>query len=426
MGETLTAPSHTDRVALEQRDEEARRRRADFPILSRMVRDKPLVYLDNAATSQKPKAVIEALEDYYYRYNANVHRGVHTLSDEATNAYENARAKIARFINAPDPHSLIFVRNTTEGINLVAQAWGRTHVREGDEILLSVMEHHSNIVPWQLLAGQTGARLQYLDLHDDGSLKVEAVEDLLTERTKIVSLAHMSNVLGTVNPIAEIAEAAHRVGAVLMVDAAQSVPHMPVDVQALDCDFLAFSGHKMCGPTGIGGLYGREELLEAMPPFLGGGSMIDEVQLERSTWADLPHKFEAGTPNIAHAIGLGVAVDYLESIGMDRIHRHELALSRYAIDRLQEIDRVKVFGTAPGRGGTISFNLEDIHPSDLSHVLDRQGIAIRAGHHCAQPLMRIIAPDFFATARASVYLYNTTDEIDALIEGIHKARALFG
>ena len=426
MSESLTAPQYTDDDALLRLDEEARQLRRDFPILSREVHGKPLVYLDNAATSQKPSVVIDALNDYYIRYNANVHRGIHTLSEEATNAYEASRIKVAGFINAPDPHTLIFTRNTTEGVNLVAQAWGRKYLQEGDEILLSVMEHHSNLVPWQILAKQVGAKLKFFDIHENGALKIEDMDDLLTERTKLVALTHMSNVLGTVNPIAEIGEAAHRVGALIFVDAAQSVPHMPVDVQELDCDFLAFSGHKMCGPTGIGGLYGRRDILEGMDPYMGGGSMIEEVQLEYSTWGEIPEKFEAGTPNIAHAIVLGTTTDYLLLVGMEKIREHEVALTWYMIDRLQEIDRLTVYGTAPGRGGAVSFNMDDVHPSDLATILDRGGIAIRAGHHCAQPLMRALGTKYQATARASLYMYNTIEEVDMLIESIHKARKFFG
>lgn len=406
-------------------DEHALRYRGDFPILDRKVHGKPLVYLDNSATSQKPRAVLDALDGYYTRLNANVHRGLHTLSEEATNAYEAAREKVARFINVP-ARSLVFVRNTTEGINLVASAWGRKNVGAGDEILLSVMEHHSNIVPWQMLARETGAVLRYFDIREDGSLDMDQADDLITERTRIVSIAHMSNVLGTVNPIEAIVARAHDAGALVFVDAAQSVPHMPVDVARLSCDFFAFSGHKMCGPTGIGGLYGRQELLEAMEPYMGGGSMIDEVRLDGFTSADIPEKFEAGTPNIAHAIVFSDVVDYLSAVGMDHIHTHERALTDYTIERLEEIDGLTVYGHAPGRGGAISFNLDNMHPSDLSTVLDRQGIAIRAGHHCAQPLMRRLGTSYGATARASLYFYNTSDEIDTMIGAIHRARTLFG
>lgn len=424
MEETLVESPRKLDDAVRLSDEHALRYRGDFPILDRKVHGKPLVYLDNSATSQKPRAVLDALEDYYTRLNANVHRGLHTLSEEATNAYEAARERVARFINAP-ARSLVFVRNTTEGINLVASAWGRKNVGTGDEILLSVMEHHSNIVPWQLLARETGAVLRYFDIREDGSLDMDQADDLITERTRIVSIAHMSNVLGTVNPVEAIVERAHDAGALVFVDAAQSVPHMPVDVARLGCDFFAFSGHKMCGPTGIGGLYGRPELLETMDPYMGGGSMIDEVRLDGFTCADIPEKFEAGTPNIAHAIVFGDVVDYLSAVGMEHIHTHERALTDYTIERLEEIDGLTVYGHAPGRGGAVSFNLDDMHPSDLSTVLDRQGIAIRAGHHCAQPLMRRLGTPYGATARASLYFYNTSEEIDTMIAAIHRARNLF-
>ncbi len=425
MAETLVETPRKLDDAVRRADEHAMRYRGDFPILDRKVHGRPLVYLDNSATSQKPRVVLDALNDYYTRLNANVHRGLHTLSEEATNAYEASRERVARFINAP-PQNLVFVRNTTEGINLVAGAWGRKNVRAGDEIVLSVMEHHSNIVPWQMLARETGAVIRYFDIREDGSLDMDQAAELITEKTRMVSLAHMSNVLGTVNPIEAIVKRAHEAGALVFVDAAQSVPHMPVDVQRLGCDFFAFSGHKMCGPTGIGGLYGREELLEAMDPYMGGGSMIDEVRLDGFTCADIPEKFEAGTPNIAHAIVFGVVVDYLAAIGMERIHAHERALTDYTVERLEEIEGLTVYGHAPGRGGAISFNLDNMHPSDLSTVLDRQGVAIRAGHHCAQPLMRRLGTSYGATARASVYFYNTSDEIDIMVDAIHKARNLFG
>ncbi len=424
MEETLVESPRKLDDAVRLSDEHALRYRGDFPILDRKVHGKPLVYLDNSATSQKPRAVLDALEDYYTRLNANVHRGLHTLSEEATNAYEAARERVARFINAP-ARGLVFVRNTTEGINLVASAWGRKNVGAGDEILLSVMEHHSNIVPWQMLARETGAVLRYFDIREDGSLDMDRADDLITERTRIVSIAHMSNVLGTVNPVEAIVERAHDAGALVFVDAAQSVPHMAVDVARLGCDFFAFSGHKMCGPTGIGGLYGRPDLLETMDPYMGGGSMIDEVRLDGFTCADIPEKFEAGTPNIAHAIVFGDVVDYLSAIGVEHIHTHERALTDYTIERLSEIDGLTVYGHAPGRGGAISFNLDDMHPSDLSTVLDRQGIAIRAGHHCAQPLMRRLGTPYGATARASLYFYNTSEEIDTMIAAIHRARNLF-
>ena len=425
MSETLVETPRALDEAVRRSDEHALRYRADFPILGRRIHGKPLVYLDNSATSQKPRVVLDALNDYYTRMNANVHRGLHTLSEEATNAYENARERVARFINAP-ARNLVFVRNTTEGINLVASAWGRKNVRAGDEIVLSVMEHHSNIVPWQMLARESGAVLRYIDIREDGSLDMDHADRLISEKTRIVALAHMSNVLGTVNSIEAIAARARQVGALIFVDAAQSVPHMPVDVQRMGCDFFTFSGHKMCGPTGIGGLYGREELLEAMDPYMGGGSMIDEVRLEGFTCADIPEKFEAGTPNIAHAIVFGDVVDYLDTVGMEQIHVHERALTDYTVERLEAIDGLTVYGHAPGRGGAISFNLDDMHPSDLSTVLDRQGVAIRAGHHCAQPLMRRLGTPYGATARASLYFYNTSDEIDIMIDAIHKARNLFG
>ena len=425
MAETLVETPRKLDDAVRRADEHAMRYRGDFPILDREVHGRPLVYLDNSATSQKPRVVLDALNDYYTRLNANVHRGLHTLSEEATNAYEASRERVARFINAP-ARDLVFVRNTTEGINLVASAWGRKNVRAGDEIVLSVMEHHSNIVPWQMLARETGAVLRYFDIREDGSLDLDQADELITDKTRMVSLAHMSNVLGTVNPIEAIVERAHEAGALVFVDAAQSVPHMPVDVARLGCDFFTFSGHKMCGPTGIGGLYGREELLEAMDPYMGGGSMIDEVRLDGFTCADIPEKFEAGTPNIAHAIVFGVVVDYLSAVGMERIHTHERALTDYTIERLEEIEGLTVYGHAPGRGGAVSFNLENMHPSDLSTVLDRQGIAIRAGHHCAQPLMRRLGTSYGATARASVYFYNTSEEIDVMIDAIHKALNLFG
>ena len=425
MEEALVASPRKPDDAVRLSDEHALRYRGDFPILDRKVHGKPLVYLDNSATSQKPRVVLDALDDYYTRLNANVHRGLHTLSEEATNAYEAARERVARFINAP-ARNLVFVRNTTEGINLVASAWGRKNVGAGDEILLSVMEHHSNIVPWQMLARETGAVLRYFDIREDGSLDLDQAGDLITERTRIVSIAHMSNVLGTVTPIEAIVERAHDAGALVFVDAAQSVPHMPVDVARLGCDFFAFSGHKMCGPTGIGALYGRQELLESMEPYMGGGSMIDEVRLDGFTCADIPEKFEAGTPNIAHAIVFGDVVDYLSAVGMEHIHTHERALTDYTIERLEEIDGLTVYGHAPGRGGAISFNLDNLHPSDLSTVLDRQGIAIRAGHHCAQPLMRRLGTPYGATARASLYFYNTSEEIDTMIGAIHRALNLFG
>ena len=407
--------------------------RADFPILKRQVHGKPLVYLDNAATSQKPEVVIQALAEYYRHYNANIHRGVHTLAEEATAAYENARRKVGRFIHAYSPREVVFVRNTTEAINLVALTWGRAHVREGDVIILSVMEHHSNLVPWQLLAQGVGAQLEFVDLDPQGHLELEHLRRLLHGyggRVKLVAISGMSNVLGTINPVAEIAALAHEVGALFLVDGAQSVPHLPVDVQAIGCDFLAFSGHKMLGPTGIGVLWARKEILQTMPPFMGGGEMIKRVRLRESEWNDIPHKFEAGTPNVAHGIGLGVAVDYLTEIGMENVKAHEQSLAAYALERLATVPNLHVYGPpCPDRGGVVTFNLIRggellIHPHDLASVLDQEGIAIRAGHHCAEPLM-----DYYgvpATARASFYIYNTEEEVDRLVEALLKAQNLFG
>ena len=407
--------------------------RADFPILERQVHGKPLVYLDNAATSQKPEAVIESMSEYYRHYNANIHRGVHTLAEEATAAYENARRKVGRFINARRPSEVVFVRNTTEAINLVAYAWGRANVGEGDVIILSLMEHHSNLVPWQLLAQATGARLEFVGLDPAGRLALDDLDVLLDKhraRVKLASFSGMSNVLGVINPVREIATRVHEAGALLMVDGAQSVPHLPVDVQALDADFLAFSGHKMLGPTGIGALWARKEILQDMPPFLGGGDMIKSVHLRESEWNDVPHKFEAGTPNMEQAIGLGVAVEYLSELGMENVHAHEQAMAAYALDRLASVPNIRIYGPpAAERGGVVTFNLIRegellIHPHDLASILDREGIAIRAGHHCAQPLMEHYGVP--ATARASFYVYNTEPEVDALVEALNKAQFMFG
>ena len=384
------------------------------------------MYLDNAATSQKPRPVIEALVEYYETYNANIHRGIHVLAEEATERYEGARRKVARFIRAPDPREVIFTRNTTEGLNLVAYTWGRANIGEGDEIVLSEMEHHSNIVPWQLLAAEKGAVLRFAEPRDDGTLDLEQVRGLIGPRTKLVTLVHMSNVLGTINPVAEIARMAHEVGALMLVDGAQSVPHMPVDVQALGCDFLAFSSHKMLGPTGVGVLWGRRDLLEAMPPFMGGGDMIAEVQREFSTWNELPWKFEAGTPNIADVIAFGAAIDYLEGVGMQAIREHERELVAYALEALGGQADVAIYGPRDParRGGVVAFNLGDLHPHDLSAVLDYEGIAIRAGHHCCQILNRKLG--LAASARASFYLYNTEAEVDALVGALDRAREVFG
>jgi len=397
----------------------------DFPILEVEAHPGvPLVYLDNAATSQKPVQVIEAMDVYYRGYNANVHRGIHRLSEEATEAYESARERIARFINAPDPATVIFTRNTTEAINLVAWSWGRTNLKPGDEILLTEMEHHSNIVPWQLLAEEKGVKVRYIPFLDNGILDLTNLSDLLTKRTKIFAFTAMSNVFGTINPTKKLVAAARAVGAITVVDAAQSVPHLPVDVQDLDCDFLAFSGHKMCGPTGIGILYGKRALLEEMPPFLSGGDMIRRVTFEGSSWNDLPWKFEAGTPSIAEGIGLGAAVDYLSTVGMDAIHAHEQFITDYALEALSEVKDMQFLGPPVAqRGGVVSFNLTGLHPHDISQVLDQDGIAIRAGHHCAMPLhQRLCIP---ASARASFYLYTRPEDIDRLVTSLHRVRKVF-
>ena len=399
--------------------------RREFPILQQEVNGHRLAFLDSAASSQKPRQVIECLEDFYRRYNANVHRGVYKLSEEATFAFERARGKVARFIGAASQREIIFTRNTTEAINLVAQSWGGSQLRPGDRILLTMMEHHSNIVPWQMLAQRTGAKLDYLNLDGEGRLALEELDTKLDERTRLVALTHQSNVLGTINPVRMIADRAHAVGALLLLDAAQSVPHMPVDVKSLGCDFLAFSGHKMCGPTGIGVLWGRRALLEAMPPFLGGGSMIKVVELEQSSYADLPARFEAGTPAIAEAIALGEAIDFLSTIGMEAVYRHEVELLDYALERLPHVPGLRLYGpkTSDARGGALSFSLEAVHPHDIATILDGVGVAVRAGHHCTQPLHRYL--DVPATTRASLYIYNLPEEIDRLIAGLERARKLF-
>jgi cysteine desulfurase/selenocysteine lyase len=399
--------------------------REDFPILSRSVYGKPLVYLDNAATSQKPRAVIQALVDYYEGYNANVHRGVHALSMEATDRYEEARQKVARFINAETSESIVWTRNTTEGINLVANTWAMDNINAGDEIVVSQMEHHSNLVPWQKVAKDKGAVLRFLPLAKDGSLNLEDVDSIINQRTKLLALVHMSNSIGTINPVKELTAKAKAVGAAVLVDGAQSVPHMPVDVQDLDCDFLAFSGHKMLGPTGIGALYVKRDILEQMEPFLRGGEMVLEVTYEKATWNDLPMRFEAGTPNIADAIALGAAIDYLNELGMDNVREHEIQVTRYALDAFKELEELDVFGpTDPDfRGGIIPFHHPDVHPHDLGTVLDRQGIAIRTGHHCTMPLMRTMG--VVATARASFYVYNTEEEVDLLVDGLKEALRYF-
>jgi cysteine desulfurase/selenocysteine lyase len=385
----------------------------------------PLIYLDNAASSQKPRLVIDALDDYYRRYNANVHRGVHKLSEAATEAYESARVKIRKFINAGSKREVIFTRGTTESINLVAQTWGRAALKPGDVVISSAMEHHSNIVPWQILAQEKGFTLKYIPVTGEGLLDLEALQHWLNEgNVRLVTVMHVSNVLGTVNPVAEIARMAHAAGSLILVDGAQSVPHMPIDVQALDVDFFAFSGHKMVGPTGIGVLYGKRHLLEAMPPWMGGGDMISRVRLEGSTWNDLPYKFEAGTPIIAGAIGLGHAVDYLSSLGMEAVHTYEQHLTAYALERLEEVPGVRLYGPDTAQKGAVAaFSYGDIHPHDIAQMLDADGIAVRAGHHCAMPLHDQLGCR--ATARASFYLYNTTAEIDALVEALYKVKQAF-
>ena len=398
--------------------------RGDFPILKQKIRGKPLVYLDSAATSQKPTHVLEAMRSFYEESNSNVHRGVHLLAEKATNAYEGARKKVASFIHAPAPETLIWTRGTTEAINLVAYSWARRNLRPGDEILVSLMEHHSNLVSWQLAAQDTGAILKFIPIRDDYTLDMERFQELLNTKTRLVAVAHMSNVLGTINPIREIVDAAHTVGAKVMVDGAQSVAHMPVNVEDLSCDFFAFSGHKMLGPTGIGALYGRPELLDSMSPFFGGGEMITEVSLERSKYKPPPYKFEAGTPPIAEAIGLGAAVDYLENLGMEAVREHEDSVTRYALSALRAVEGLRIFGPGENRGGAISFALEGVHAHDLATILDTDGVAVRAGHHCAQPLMNWLGVP--ATTRSSAYVYNDNDDIDAMVRSLEKARGIFG
>ncbi len=400
--------------------------RADFPILRREVRPGvPLVYLDSTATSQRPRQVMEAMEQFSYTSNANIHRGIHALAEEATAAYELAREKTARFINAPSARQVIFTRNTTESINLVAQTWGRANLQPGDVLVLTEMEHHSNLVPWQMLASERGLRLEFIPVTEAGLLDLAVYRQLLELEPKLVAFAHMSNVLGTITPAGEMIALAHQAGALALVDAAQSVPHLPVDVQALDADFLAFSGHKMCGPTGIGVLYGKKSLLEGMPPFLGGGDMIKRVELRSFQANSIPHKFEAGTPAIAEAVGLGAAVDYLAAIGMDAIEQHERAIITYALERLEEIPGVRVLGpAAEHKGGVAAFLVDDLHAHDIAQVLDLHGIAVRAGHHCAQPLHEKFG--ISSTARASFYLYNTFAEVDRLVDGIYKVKEMFG
>ncbi|GGD74405.1 cysteine desulfurase [Paenibacillus nasutitermitis] len=398
--------------------------REQFPILHQEVNGHPLVYLDNAASSQKPRSVIDAMVRYYEMDNANVHRGVHTLGSRATDAYEGAREKTAAFIHAASTQEIIFTRGTTTALNLVASGYARAVCGEGDEIVITAMEHHSNLIPWQQAAKATGATLKYIPLQPDGSISLEDAEKTITSRTKVVSVTHVSNVLGVINPIKEITAIAHRNHAIMVVDGAQSTPHMPVDVQDLNCDFYAFSGHKMCAPTGIGVLYGRKALLEAMEPIEFGGEMIDYVDLYESTWKELPYRFEGGTPIIAGAVGLGAAIDFLQEIGMDEIEKHELKLSAYAYDRLSAMEDLAIYGPRTNRAGLVTFNLGDVHPHDLATVLDTKGIAIRAGHHCCQPLMRWL--NVSSTARASFYLYNTEEDVDRLIDALQQTKEFFG
>ena len=397
--------------------------REDFPILKQTVNGKPLVYLDNAATSQKPQVVIDALARYYSTENANVHRGVHTLSQLATDDYEAARSKVRRFINAEDDREIIFVRGTTEGINLVAQSFGRQNIKEGDEIVISAMEHHSNIVPWQILCEESGAKLRVIPINDAGELLLDEYEKLLNQRTKLVSILHVSNALGTIIPVKKIVEIAHAQGVPVLLDGAQAAPHCPVDVRDLDCDFYVFSGHKLYGPTGIGVLYGKAERLEAMPPYQGGGEMIKSVTFEKTIYNILPHKFEAGTPNIAGSIGLGAAIDYVTDLGLDRIGAYERSLLEYGTELLSGLSNVRMIGTAKEKSGILSFVMDGVHPHDIGTILDAEGVAVRTGHHCAQPVMERFGVS--ATARASLAFYNTKEEIDALIKGIDRVVEVF-
>ncbi|HEX2453098.1 MAG TPA: cysteine desulfurase [Vicinamibacterales bacterium] len=414
---TTTAP------APHQVEFDVERIRSDFPILRRSVRGRPLVYLDNAATTQKPQAVLDALTAYYTEINANVHRGVHQLSELATDAYEGSREKIRAFVNASSVQEIIFTRNATEGINLVAYAFARPILKEGDEILISAMEHHSNIVPWQLVCEERGAHLRVAPIDDSGALIVEELERLIGPRTKLVSIAHMSNALGTVNPVREIVALAHARGVPVLLDGSQAAYHMPVDVQAIGCDFYAATGHKLYGPTGIGFLYGKAERLDAMPPFMGGGDMIRSVSFAKSTWNDLPHKFEAGTPDISGAVGLGVALDYITAIGLDRIEAHERDLLQFGTDALAAIPGLRMIGTAPHKASILSFVMDGVHPHDIGTIVDREGVAIRTGHHCAQPVMdRFGVP---ATARASLAMYNTRGDLETLARALTRVRQVF-
>jgi cysteine desulfurase/selenocysteine lyase len=398
--------------------------RKDFPILETLPHGKRLVYLDSAATSQRPRQVIDRMVHFYEAENANVHRGVYELGEKATAAYEGAREAAARYIGARSPRSIVFTRGTTESINLVRYSWGRANVHEGDEILVTEMEHHSNLVPWQLLAQESGAVLRHLPIDDEGKLRLDLLGEFVTDRTKLVAVTLMSNVLGTINPVRGIADAAHSVGARVLVDAAQAAPHVVFDVNELDCDFLGYSSHKMLGPTGAGVLYGREDLLEEMPPFLGGGEMIREVWADRATWNEIPYKFEAGTMNIAQAVGMGAAIEYVEALGRDSIRAHEKELTSYALSNLAETGAT-IYGPrdVEERGGVVSFTLEDVHPHDMATIVDQEGVCIRAGHHCAQPLMRKLGVP--ATARASFYVYNSTDDVDVLVDALEKSKGWF-
>jgi len=409
-----------------QKEFDVERIRQDFPVLNQEVHSgKKLVYLDSAATSQKPNAVIDAMDDFYHRYNANIHRGIHVLAEASTDLYEKARQKVANFINAASPEEIIYTRNTTESINLVAYSWGRKYLNSGDVVILTEMEHHSNLVPWHILAAEKGIRLEFIPVTDKGLLDLDEFIRLLGLYPKLVSFTHMSNVLGTINPAKKMIDLAHKAGALVLVDGAQSVPHFPVDVRDLDADFYAFSSHKMCGPTGIGILYGKENLLADMPPFLGGGDMIKRVKLRSFVPNSLPHKFEAGTPAIAEAVGLGVAVDYLSGIGMDAVAAYEHELTAYALERLEEVPFVWIFGPdVDKKGGVASFTFDGVHPHDVAQIVDTEGVAVRAGHHCAMPLHEKF--DITATARASFYLYNTKDDIDRLIESLYKVKKIFG
>lgn len=404
---------------------DARQIKNDFPALDQEVNGHPLVYLDNGATSQRPQVVIDEMKRFYEQDNANVHRSVHTLGQRATVLYEGAREKVAELIGAPNARGVIFTKSATEGLNLIAYAWGRHHLTEGDEVLVTEMEHHSNLVSWQMACRDTGATIKAIPVNDGSSLDLAQLDELLTTRTKVVALTHVSNVLGTINPVAEVAAKAHAVGAVVVCDGAQAVPHMPVDIAELGCDFYVGTGHKMCAPTGIGFVWGREEILEEMEPFHGGGEMILDVWIDRATWNEIPYKFEAGTPPFAQAVGLGAAIDYLNSIGMKAIHDHEVELTKYALGRLKDIEGITIYGPtdADRKGGLVSFSFEDVHAHDIGTICDGFGVAVRAGHHCAKPLMRKLGVP--ATTRASFYIYNTEDDVDRLVDALQEAKKMF-